>query len=99
MNKGKCNCITCKHVAEMRKLIPDEVLCNKVMAVTDGLFDGMAGECIDKDRKISDLKINLDIACNGLKDKGKKIRELKKAIEGLIKATEILREGMLDNLD
>ena len=47
MNKGKCNCITCKHVAEMHKLIPDEDLCNKVMAVTDDLFDGMASENIE----------------------------------------------------
>ena len=44
---GKCNCITCKHVAEMRKLIPDEDLCNKVMAITDDLYESMAGEVME----------------------------------------------------
>lgn len=58
---GKCNCITCKHVAQMRKLIPDEDLCNKVMAVTDDLYDAMAGEVIDKDKKIRELQDEIGI--------------------------------------
>ena len=108
----KCKCITCTHIAEITKLIPDDILRNKVLAVTDDLYEAMAGENIDLEMKTSDLKINLDIACNGLKDKDKKIKELEQINEllreqniALIKANtkvekqnEVLRDKM-DELD
>ena len=54
MKEYKCTCITCKHVAQMRKLIPDEALCNKVMAITDDLFDAMEGEIIKLQQEINE---------------------------------------------
>jgi len=55
-----CKCITCKHVAEMKKLIPNEALRNKVLTVTDDLYEAMASECIDKDMDMIHLKAEND---------------------------------------
>ena len=52
----KCKCLTCNHITEMEKLIPGKTLCNKVLAVTDDLYNAMAGENMDKDMEIVRLK-------------------------------------------
>ena len=66
-NEYKCQCLTCKHIRQMRLLIPDEDLCNEVLAVTDGLYEAMASESIDlqmqsvaKDKKIKELEAKID---------------------------------------
>ena len=51
----KCKCITCTHIAEIKKLIPDDTLRNKVLAVTDGLYEAMVGEIIKLQNKIDEL--------------------------------------------
>ena len=51
-----CKCITCKHVAEMKKLIPNEALRNKVMRVTDDLYEAMASENLTMGVEIFKLK-------------------------------------------
>ena len=48
----KCKCLTCTHVRAMKKLIPGDKLRNKILAVTDDLYEGMAAESIDKDMEI-----------------------------------------------
>ena len=56
----KCKCLTCNHITEMEKLIPDKTLRNKVLAVTDDLYNAMASECIDKDMDMIHLKAEND---------------------------------------
>lgn len=62
----KCKCLTCTHVRAMHKLIPDDKLCNEVMAVTDDLYEGMAAESMDKDMEILRLKKLLEEIKMGL---------------------------------
>ena len=57
-----CKCITCKHVAEMKKLIPNEALRNKVLTVTDDLYEAMASSSMDKDMEIIRLKAELKLS-------------------------------------
>ena len=52
----KCKCITCKYVREMKELIPDDDLRNKVMKVTDDLFDGMENEILDLEMELINIK-------------------------------------------
>ena len=60
---GKCTCLTCEHIRQITKLIPDDDLRNKVLEVTDGLYEAMASESMDlsmeviaKDKKIKELE-------------------------------------------
>ena len=52
----KCKCLTCNHITEMEKLIPDKTLRNKVLAVTDDLYDAMANESLTLGVEIFHLK-------------------------------------------
>ena len=47
-----CKCTTCKYVRQMEILIPDDDLRNKVMALTDRLYEAMASEIIDLEMKL-----------------------------------------------
>ena len=47
-----CTCTTCKYVRQMEILIPDAGLRNKVMALTDRLYEAMASEIIDLEMKL-----------------------------------------------
>ena len=64
--EGICTCLTCEHVAEMKKLIPDDILRNEVLAVTNELYESMASESMDlsmeviaKDKRIKELEEQL----------------------------------------
>ena len=48
----KCKCITCKHVRAIKELIPDDELRNKVMKVTNDLFEGMASRIVDLEMEL-----------------------------------------------
>ena len=58
----KCKCLTCNHITEMEKLIPDKDLRNKVLTVTDDLYDAMASSSMDKDMEIIRLKAELKLS-------------------------------------
>ena len=55
----KCKCLTCNHITEMEKLIPDKTLRNKVLTVTDDLYEAMANESLTLGVEIFNLKTKL----------------------------------------
>lgn len=61
IREGKCTCLTCKHIRQITKLIPDEKLRNKVLEVTDDLFESMAGDIIDLGLQLSDSKLENEL--------------------------------------
>ena len=54
--KAECKCLTCAHIREIEKLIPDKALCHKVLSATDNLYEAMEDKIIDMERKIEGLK-------------------------------------------
>jgi len=62
--------------------------------------DKPVSSCIRTEKDYNDCIEAINTLHNkAIADKDKKIKELKEAIKKLLKATEILREGMLNNLD
>jgi len=59
MNR-KCKCLTCNHITEMEKLIPDKTLRNKVLQVTDDLYDAVANESLTLGVEIFNLKKEIE---------------------------------------
>ena len=62
IREGKCTCLTCVHVAEMKELLPNDKLRNKVLAVTNEQFEAMAAESMDLGMEVIDLKKQLSTA-------------------------------------
>ena len=56
---NQCTCITCKYVRQMEILIPDKDLRLKVMALTEGFYEAMVSEGMNKDMEIIRLKKEL----------------------------------------
>lgn len=70
IREGKCTCITCEHVAEMKKLIPDDDLRNKVLEVTNELFERMASESMDLGMEVIKLKDEIERLKKRLDERG-----------------------------
>ena len=55
-----CTCLTCEHIKELTKLIPDDTLRNKVLEVTNELYERMASESMDLGMEVIKLKDEIE---------------------------------------